>query len=117
MRKRYKSIYCSKLILDNKVNLNLVYKCQTYADIFLLIFSHKCSAVVESEKIVVAVVAGRATNNKMECLSKLEWLLDISVNDKVSADERDDAVVESWLSIKSDNLVLNAGHTNKFLHD
>ena len=117
MRKSYKSIYCSKLILDNKVNLNLVYKWQTYAAIFLLIFLPKCSAVVKSEKIVVAVVAGRTANNKMEGLGKLEGLLDISVDDKVATDERDDAVVESWLSIKSDNLVLNAGHRNKFFHD
>jgi hypothetical protein len=65
----------------------------------------------------VAVVTGRTTNNKMESLSELEGLLDVSVDNKISTDERDDTVVESWLSIKSYNLVLNAGHTNKFLHD
>ena len=82
-----------------------------------LFFFLECSAVVESEKIVVAVVASWTANNKMEGLSKLEWLLDVSVDDEVTTDERDDAIVESWLSIKSDNLVLDARHANKFLHD
>jgi hypothetical protein len=75
------------------------------------------SAVVKSEKVVVAVVASWATNNKVEGLGKFEGLLNVSVDDEVATDKSNNAVVKSWLSIKSDDLVLDAWHGNEFLHD
>ena len=77
----------------------------------------KGSAVVESEEVVVAVVASRATNNEVESLGKLHGLFGVAIDDEVSTNKRDDAIVESWLSIEGNNLVLDAGHASQLDHD
>lgn len=53
----------------------------------------------------------------MEGLSEFEWLLNISVDDEIATHKRDDAIVESWLSIEGNNLVLDAWHSGEFCHD
>jgi hypothetical protein len=44
-------------------------------------------------------------------------LLNVAINDQIPTDKRDDAIIEAGLSVKSDNLVLNAGHFLEFTHD
>ena len=78
--------------------------------------SCECSAVVESEEVVVAVVASRATNNEVESLGKLHGLFGVAIDDEVSTDKRDDAIIDSWLSIEGNNLVLDAGHASQLDH-
>jgi hypothetical protein len=53
----------------------------------------------------------------LECLGELKWLLNVAINNQITTDKRDDAIIEAGLSVKSDNLVLNAGHFLEFTHD
>ena len=64
----------------------------------------------------MAVVAHLTTNREVESLRELKGLLG-TVNDQVSAHERDDCVVETWLRVKSDDLVLHGGELIKLFHD
>lgn len=41
----------------------------------------ECSAVVESEEVVVAVVASWSANDKVESLGKLHRLFNVAVDD------------------------------------
>jgi hypothetical protein len=75
------------------------------------------SAVVESKEVVVAVIASGAANNQVESLGELHGLFSVAIDNKVSANERDDAVVKSWLSIEGNDLVLDAGHGSQLGHD
>ena len=65
----------------------------------------------------MAVVACWTANCKLECLGELKWLLNVAINDQITTDKRDDAIIEAGLSVKGDNLVLNAGHFLEFTHD
>jgi hypothetical protein len=62
----------------------------------------------------VAVVACGPTDDKVESLGELHGLFSVAINDEVSTDKRDDAIVESWLSVEGNDLVLDAGHGSQF---
>lgn len=79
--------------------------------------SKASSAQVESEEVIVAVVAGTAADSELEGLRELHGLLSIAVNDQFAADERDNAIVEAGLRIKSDDVVLDAGQLAQLLED
>ena len=65
----------------------------------------------------MTVVSRWATHNQMEGLGKLHWLFSITIDDEVATHKRDDAVVESWLSVEGDDLVDDAGHGSELGHD
>lgn len=65
----------------------------------------------------MAVIASRTANCKLECLGKLYWLRYVAINDQITTDKRDDAIIEAGLSVEGDNLVLDAGHILEFSHD
>ena len=46
-------------------------------------------------------------------MCKLNWLVLITVNDEISADECKDAIVERGLCIEGHNLVLDVGHVGE----
>lgn len=70
-------------------------------------FCPSSSCEVESEKVVVAVVAGGTTGHQLENLREVQGLSHISVNDKLAAHERDNSIVDRGLRIKSGNFVLH----------
>ena len=84
---------------------------------YLASWRRASSAVVESKEIVVAVVSCGTAHYQVECLGELHWLLHVAIDDKVTTDKRDDAIVESWLSVEGDDLVLDAGHAREFAHN
>ena len=65
----------------------------------------------------MAVVACWAAHYQVESLRKLHRLIDLSIDDQVTTDKRDDAIVKCWLSVEGNDLVLNAGQSSKFSHD
>lgn len=80
-------------------------------------FLSERSAVVQSEHVVVAVVTEVAAHSEVEALGELHGLGDVAVDDEVTGDEAENSIVETWLRVKSQDIVTHRGQCKQLVHD
>ena len=75
-----------------------------------------CSAVVESEHVIEAEETSWTAREEVENLSELDRVL-TAVNEEISRDEAENAVVDWGLSIEALNLMLNLTEGAELVND